>query len=171
MAFPRFERQINNKTGAVIIGLLSVGLGLSIVSMNIHLETEKQTDVLKNIFTGVEAFLFAIAFMILGFKRMNKYVLESYGGFIGYIFLLMSSLPLFLNPITKLAGFYVIFVLSIIGWFLIVIICLKKANDKELVENALPQIKKLFTILVIVAIWFYSVYLIAINFPYQIPQA
>lgn len=167
MSFRSFERQVDNKTAAVIIGLFSAGIGLSIGSMHVHLETEKQTDVLKNIFTGAEVALFTIALMILGFKRANKYVLESYGGFVTYIFLLMSSLPLFLNPITKLAEFYVIFVLSIIGWFLIVTTCLKKASDKELVENAFPHIKKFFTILIIITMWFYALYLIVINFPQQ----
>lgn len=163
MSLRNFENRVSNKTAALIIGLFSVGIGLSIISMYIHLETEKETDVLKNTFTGAEVILITTALMILGFKKANKYVIESHVGFVGYIFWLISNLPLFLNPISKLAEFYIIFVLSIIGWFLIVTTFLKKAKDKELVDNALPHIRKFFVVLVIIAIWFYALYLVIIS--------
>ena len=145
-----------------------MGIFLPLISMNVQLETPVKTQVLKNVITGLVPSLFAIAFIILGLKKANKYLLEAYGGFIAFIFPFLSTIQLFLNPITDLAKFYVIFVLSILGWFLIVIILLEKAKDKELIENALPQIKKFFTILVVIAIWFYSLYLIAINSSHQI---
>ncbi len=162
------SQKIDNKTAILIFVLLSGGLALQVASSSIQLEANEDTQTLKDVILGVESSLFAIVFIILGIKKMNIYVIAAYGGLLAIIFPLLSSITLFLDPVTDLAQFYTYFVLSVLGWFLGVITLLKKVKDKELAENALPQIKKLFVILVIIAIWLFALYLIVIDYHNQI---
>ncbi len=158
------SQKIDNRTAILIIGLLTGGLILQMASLDIQLETTEKTETLKNLIIGINGALYALVFIILAIKNMNKYLIAAFGGLIGTLIPLVSSITLFLDPVTDLAKFYVIFVLYIVGWFLSVIVSFEKAQNRELVENALPHIKKMFTILAVVAIWLYAIYLITINF-------
>ena len=80
------SQKVDNKTAALIIILLSGGLVLPVASNTIQLETNEDTQTLKNVLFGVETSLFAIVFIILGLKKMNKYVIAAYGTAIAIIF-------------------------------------------------------------------------------------
>lgn len=167
---PYGKTKVSKKIAIAITLLLSAAIVIQLINQQINFEPEELDEKIGSLLFSITISIFGIVFAIMAHNDMNKYLVRAFGLLFVGILPIISAIPLMLEPVSKLAIFFPVYLTVTFGWFFGICHLIIGKGDDEEKAYARKTIKIMLGYLLYIAIGTFALYLLALSFPHSLPS-